>query len=121
MSKAPIARQAVVWAAGIIIGLVTTTRADPPRQPDDLLKPLQAFADNLVQHARDKYGPKQTPLFVSQLEIETKRIPPAETELYGKGHRGGAGVMVQRLFLVSKAEFFGSTEGRITWQAFSGG
>ncbi len=58
---------------------------------------LQGFADRLIEHGRDKYGPKSTPLFVSQLEIDTRRIPPADTELYGQGARGGAGPTMNNL------------------------
>ena len=50
-----------------------------------------AFADNLVEHARDDYGPSTTPLFVSQLNIQTGELHPIETTLYITETRGGAG------------------------------
>jgi hypothetical protein len=58
---------------------------------------LRRFADLIVAHGRDQYGPQHTPLFVSQFDIQTRRIPPADTELYGQGYRGGAGPTMNNL------------------------
>jgi len=69
--------------------------AETPERED--LKSLITFADNLIEFARDVYGEKQTPLFVSQVAIRKRSIPPAETTLYGKGHRGGAGPTTNNL------------------------
>ena len=63
----------------------------------ELVKELRGFADQLIEHGRDRYGAKKTPLFVSQLDIDTRRIPPADTVLYGQGHRGGAGPTMNNL------------------------
>lgn len=63
----------------------------------DVLPKISRFADNLIQHARDKYGPKKTPLFVSQLDITTKTQPPAGTKLYASEGRGGAGPTMNNL------------------------
>lgn len=43
-------------------------------------KPVKVFADAMLEHGRDRYGPVHTPLFVGQLNIETHAIP-ACTEL----------------------------------------
>ncbi len=77
---------AVVAIAGLMAPTPSARAADADR-----LSELVRMADTLVEHARDRYGPKQTPLFVSQLDIDTKHIPPGDTLLYGKGARGGAG------------------------------
>ena len=70
--------------------------ADKPDSPN-VVDDLQGFADLFIEHGRDKYGPKKTPLFVSQLEIDTRHIPPADTVLYGQGQRGGAGPTMNNL------------------------
>ncbi len=41
---------------------------------ETVLPTIRTFADNLIAHARDRYGPKHTPLFVSQLDIKSKTI-----------------------------------------------
>ena len=61
------------------------------------LDACRRFADTVLEHGRDTYGPKHTPLFVSQLDIDTKQIPPATTQLYGRGSRGGAGPTTNNL------------------------
>jgi len=53
--------------------------------PQELLPKIRLFADNLIEHGRDRYGPKHTPLFVGQLDVERKTIPPADTKLYFTG------------------------------------
>ena len=71
--------------------------ADDEPDQANLIDDLRGFANRLIEHGRDQYGLKKTPLFVSQLEIDTRHIPPADTELYGKGHRGGAGPTMNNL------------------------
>lgn len=65
---------------GIAIGCLTARadRADLLESP--YFKPVKAFADAMLEHGRDRYGPEQTPLFVGQLNIQTQAIP-AGTEL----------------------------------------
>lgn len=70
-----------------------TARMTPARVQPILLQ----FGDNLIEHARDKYGPKHTPLFVSQLDIDERTIPDPKTLFYGHGHRGGAGATTNNL------------------------
>lgn len=43
---------------------------------ETVLPTIRTFADNLIAHARDRYGPKHTPFFMSQLDIKSKTIPP---------------------------------------------
>jgi len=79
------------------ISLVGVTWADGDDTQGQLLPQIRSFADNLLEHGRDHYGSKHSPLFVSQLDIDTRRIPPADTRLYGRGHRGGAGPTTSNL------------------------
>ena len=58
---------------------------------------IRRFADNLIEHARDSYGPEHTPLFVCQLDIEKKSLPPSDTRLYASSGRGGAGPLMNNL------------------------
>ena len=89
--KVLIAAVAVVGTAG------ASGLADAGEPKRDDLKPIIVFADNLIQYGRDVYGPKQTPLFVSQVDVRKKSLPPPDTTLYGKGHRGGAGPTTNNL------------------------
>jgi pectate lyase len=47
--------------------------------PEEYIKAVKEFCDNVLKYGRDKYGPKHSPLFVDGIEIETKK--PAR---YGK-------------------------------------
>jgi len=83
---------ATVW-----IAVVGGGEANSEDALSGVLPQVRDFADNLIEHGRDCYGSKHTPLFVSQLDIDTKQIPPATTQLYGRGHRGGAGPTTNNL------------------------
>jgi uncharacterized protein YyaL (SSP411 family) len=65
--------------------------------PSDLLASLRAFAGNVVEKGRDRYGPKNTPLFVCQLDLDNNRLPPPESRLYRTDTRGGAGPTMNNL------------------------
>lgn len=62
----------------------------------DRVHAVRTFADGLIEFARDRYGPKRTPLFVSQLSTETCEIPDCDG-LYCCAHRGGAGAKTSNL------------------------
>jgi len=74
---------AVILASGLLTPCV---RAEPGEEYRSLLEKSEAiqktivFADNMMEHGRDAYGPKHTPLFVIQLDVQTRRIPAS-----GKG------------------------------------
>lgn len=85
----------VIAAAWAVIVCVSIGYSDDAS--NDVLPQIRQFADNLIEHGRDHYGSKQTPLFVSQLDTDTKQIPPATTQLYGRGSRGGAGPTTSNL------------------------
>lgn len=70
---------------------------EPQSSKGETMQALLQFSDNLIEHARDKYGPKHTPLFVNQLEIDSKEIPDPDTGYYGQGNRGGAGATSNNL------------------------
>ncbi len=86
---------------GTILGLTSLAAAPAGgRSPDAAADPLpciRRFADNLIEHARDRYGPKHTPLFVCQLDVEKRSLPPADTHLYASSNRGGAGPEMNNL------------------------
>ena len=58
---------------------------------------VRTFADGLIEFGRDHYGPKHTPLFVSQLDLETREIPRDCGGLYCCASRGGAGATTSNL------------------------
>lgn len=81
-----------VWRA-----LAAVARAESSAMKTDPVPRNRRFADNLIEYARDTYGPKHTPLFVCQLGIENKSLPPSDTRLYASHDRGGAGPLMNNL------------------------
>jgi len=57
---------------------------------------VRGFADALLEFGRDSYGPVRTPLFVSQLDLNTHEIPDCDGH-YCCAHRGGAGAKTSNL------------------------
>ena len=55
------------------------------------------FSRKLLDYARDEYGRTHTPLFASQIDTRTGRVPDAETKLYWTASRGGAGPTTNNL------------------------
>ena len=49
---------------------------------DPYLTAVRTFAENALDHGRDTYGPKKTPLFVDGLNVDTRE--PAKWKLKGK-------------------------------------
>jgi len=45
--------------------------APDPADPNRYLNAVREFADNVLLYGRDTYGPKQTPLFVDGLNVNT--------------------------------------------------
>ena len=68
-----------------------------PSPPPDPLPRIIAFADNLIEHARDRYGPVKTPLFVCHLDIDTKKFLPPDSGFFASKGRGGAGPHMNNL------------------------
>jgi len=93
-----------IWSYGLgaLVGAMLTAAssaagAESPGASADPLPQIRRFADNLIEHARDRYGPKHTPLFVCQLDVDAKTLPPADTRLYASSNRGGAGPHMNNL------------------------
>ena len=57
----------------LLLGLCSIAAAtDQPRNEDSkYLDAVREFADNVLKYGRDTYGPKQTPLFVDGLNVNT--------------------------------------------------
>ncbi len=86
----------------VLLGAVAVSALTVPgwaadRGSDEIVVKLERFCDNLIQHARDHYGPKQTPLFVCQLDVVTRQLPPPDSKLYATSNRGGAGPQMNNL------------------------
>jgi hypothetical protein len=45
------------------------TKTPNPTDPNRYLNAVREFADNVLKHGRDTYGPKHTPLFVDGLNV----------------------------------------------------
>ena len=60
---------------------------------DSVVRAVREFADLMLLHGRDHYGPKSTPLFVGQLNVKTRRIPTGDRDDLGllKGNAATAG------------------------------
>jgi membrane protease YdiL (CAAX protease family) len=65
-------------------------RAAMPVPVDQWTSVIRRFGGRLLQHARDDYG-DPTPLFVSQIDVQTQTLPSPDSTLYVAGTRGGAG------------------------------
>ncbi|HUV04092.1 MAG TPA: hypothetical protein VMX94_03175 [Armatimonadota bacterium] len=53
----------------LVLGTFMPCSADP--SADRYVSSVREFADNVLEHGRDKYGPKQTPFFVDGLNVDT--------------------------------------------------
>lgn len=49
--------------------------AEERKKMDSYLETVRTFADNVLKHGRDHYGPKQTPLFVDSINVDTLKPP----------------------------------------------
>ena len=56
--------------------------ADSPEADSPYLRAVRTFADNVLQHGRDVYGPVRTPLFADGVNVDTRE--PAVWELPGE-------------------------------------
>jgi membrane protease YdiL (CAAX protease family) len=66
-------------------------RAERPVPSEAWILRARLFADLLLDYARDQYGDTETPLFVSQIDIHTRTLPPEESTLYITNTSRGAG------------------------------
>ncbi len=76
-------RLLAVWLGGALLfaGLVRsgTGRADPPPVAPSadarFLEAVQAFADALIEHGRDRYGSVPSPMYAADLDLATLQLP----------------------------------------------
>ena len=84
----------------LLLGLTSTDRVfrgGAVIPAEAWLGSVRGFADLLVTKARDVYGEIHTPLFVSQIHVETGQPPVVGTSLYASDGRGGAGPRTNNL------------------------
>lgn len=55
----------------------------PPEKAAHYRECVQACADNILEHARDTYGPVQTPMFMAIMDVATNESPKAPLVLDG--------------------------------------
>ena len=48
---------------------------------DEMIDAVTRFADTVVEHGRDRYGEKHTPLFVDVLNVDTLKSPESSKGL----------------------------------------
>ncbi len=60
-----------LWLALVPGSLHAATASAPEPRPDRFVEAVQSFAEVALQHGRDTYGPKHTPLFVDGINMET--------------------------------------------------
>ena len=75
------------WVFLLFVAIVSTEAlcADRKLDSEKYLKAVEKFADSVIEHGRDVYGSKHTPLFVDGLQVET--LEPAEWKLNPFLHR----------------------------------
>jgi hypothetical protein len=102
----------------LIITVIATpgaaTSADERVDPDALPASLRRFAGNVIEKARDRYGPKHTPLFVCQLDLDTNSLPSPDSKLYRTDTRGGAGPTMNNLQFDTGLIWFLDTMTQVT-------
>jgi len=60
---------------GAAIFFVTAVACSAGSDADRYVNAVREYADNVLEHGRDEYGPKQTPLFVDGLAVDTLQPP----------------------------------------------
>ncbi len=63
----------------LVIGALVTAAAERPREPIDYLATVRAYADAMLEHGRDVYGKKHSPLFAEELDRGTMRMLKGES------------------------------------------
>lgn len=68
-------RNGALWVCMIFAMATCPCVAQGSQQMDKYLTAVKTFADNVLAHGRDKYGPKMTPLFVDGINVDTLEPP----------------------------------------------
>jgi pectate lyase len=71
--------------------LVCISAFSGPTRGDEIIDAVTRFADTVVEHGRDRYGEKHTPLFVDVLNVDTLKSPELPQGLAGVD---GSGVVM---------------------------
>lgn len=77
-------KRVVCLTVGLLVALVRPIGAQtpPPGSAEAFIEPVRTFADAVLEHGRDVYGPRHTPLFVDGLNVTTRE--PAKWKLNGQ-------------------------------------
>ncbi len=78
----------MLWTGLIACAAWTAFAAETPGVKDSMdalmkdaaFTAVRGFADLLIEHGRDDYGEKKSPLFAAQLNVVTRRIPAGSAE-----------------------------------------
>ena len=67
-----------------VVGLLVCISAfSGSTRGDEIIDAVTRFADTVVEHGRDRYGEKHTPLFVDVLNVDTLKSPELPQGLAG--------------------------------------
>jgi hypothetical protein len=81
MSNTRSRRTAVAIALLSLFGFLARAAETTPKSPD-YLRVVRAYADAMIQHGRDTYGPERSPLFAAALDRRTFQL--GSREQFGK-------------------------------------
>ena len=68
-------RNLLVYLLVIAAGCVAGPVIGGEEKVDEYLEAVKVYADNVLEHGRDTYGPKKTPLFVDGINVDTRKPP----------------------------------------------
>ena len=75
-----------LMAAAAVLPSALLSAAEPSSDSDRYTRAVRSFADTVIEHGRDIYGPKRTPLFVDGLQVET--LEPVRWKKGGQTRNG---------------------------------
>ncbi len=61
----------LLTAAALVAGVGSATAADPPADNNRYTRAVRTFCDMVLEHGRDTYGRRHSPLFVDGLQAQT--------------------------------------------------
>jgi len=59
----------------LVLSVAVGPAAGGEEKVDKYIEAVKVFADNVLEHGRDTYGPKKTPLFVDGINVDTLKPP----------------------------------------------
>ncbi len=69
----------LILTGGLLLTGLLEAADDKSREPHDYLAIVRAYADAMIEHGRDDYGEKHSPLFAEELDRRTIRISEGES------------------------------------------